>query len=71
MNVFNNFVNRKIRISNFEIGLVKIAVACFSIAIGSYFADVFRPYLLLLVLAGIAMSLWATVVWLKAMEETP
>jgi hypothetical protein len=70
MNQLESFFTRKIRISNLDIVLVKWCVFCLSIAIGCYFADFFRPYLLPLVVVGIVLSIWAGVIWLKAMRET-
>jgi hypothetical protein len=70
MNQPESFFTRKIRISNLDIALVKWSVACIAIAIGCYFADLFRPYILPLVVVGILTGIWATVIWLKAMRET-
>jgi hypothetical protein len=70
MNTINNFFTRKIRVSNLEIGLVKLTVYCLGIAIGAHFVDIFRPHVLLLVGVGLATGIWAGVIWLKAMKET-
>jgi hypothetical protein len=70
MNQIENFFTRKIRISNLEIGLIKIAAGCLAIAIGAWFADFFRPYLVLLVVIAFVAGIWATAIWLKAMKET-
>ena len=70
MSPSDNFYTRKIRVSNLDIGLIKWSVACLSIAFGAYFAELFRPYVLPLVVVGIVTSIWASIIWLKAMKET-
>jgi hypothetical protein len=64
-----NFFNRKVRMANWQISLLKLAVTCIAIAIGCYFADFFRPYLLPLVAVGIVTSIWVTIIWIQAMKE--
>ncbi len=63
-------MDRKVKLSNWQIAILKFSVACFAIAIGTYFADFFRPYLIELVIAGIVTTIWITVIWIKAMKES-
>jgi hypothetical protein len=66
---FPELMKRKVSMTNWQIGVLKLSVACLAIAIGCYFAEFFRPYLLLLVTVGVVTSIWITVIWLKAMKE--
>jgi hypothetical protein len=70
MNQFEKFFTRKIRISNLEIGLIKLTAGCLALVLGAYFAEYLEPYLLLLVVIALVAGIWATVIWLKAMKET-
>ncbi len=66
---FPELMNRKVPLYNWQLWVFKFSVFCLSLAIGCYFADFLRPYLLPIVIVGIVMSIWITVMWLKAMKE--
>jgi hypothetical protein len=66
-----DFYTQKVSLANWQIGVVKLSVACIAIALGSYFPKTFLPYGLYLVTAGIVFTIWATVIWLKAMQLGP
>jgi len=63
-----DFYTQKVTLANWQIGVFKLGVACIAIALGCYFPTDFKPYGLFLVTAGIVFTIWATVIWLKAME---
>jgi hypothetical protein len=71
MNSITNLYNRKVTMSNWQLSVFKLSVFCLSLAIGCYFADFVRPYLVPLLAIGIVTSVWITMIWLKAMKETP
>ncbi len=69
MNSLISFFERKVPLTNWQLWIYKVAVFCLSIAIGCYFADYLKPYLLAFVVIGVITSVWITVIWLKAMKE--
>ncbi|MBU0749991.1 hypothetical protein KKH15_00545 [Patescibacteria group bacterium] len=48
-----------------QLGLVKWAVLFIGIAIGAYWADVFVPYVIHLMVVGLAISAYIFIVWLQ------
>lgn len=70
MNFLVNLYKRQVRMSNWQLWIFKFSVFCLSLAIGCYFADYVRPYLVPLIIVGIVTCVWITVIWLKAMKET-
>lgn len=48
-----------------QLGLLKWAVLAIGIAVGAEWAEVFTPYTLVLVVAGLVVSLYLALVWAK------
>ncbi len=48
-----------------QLGMLKWAVLCIGIAIGAHFATVFTPYVVVLIMVGLVLSLYLAIVWLK------
>lgn len=60
MNIFKNYVY-----SWWQVGLLKLALLSFGLAIGSYWPDVFSIYTTHLVVLGIALGIYLGFVSLK------
>jgi len=52
-------------LSTWEIGVIKIAVACMAVAIGSIWPEVFAPYAKVLFAIGALASVYALFFWTK------
>jgi len=48
-----------------QLGLLKWAVLAIGIAVGAEWADIFAPFIVVLVVAGLLVSLYLAVVWAK------
>jgi len=48
-----------------EVGVIKLTVLCFGIAIGAKFSYLFISHLLVIVLIGIVLACYALYIWLK------
>ncbi len=70
MNFLPNLYTRPVRMINWQLSVFKLSVFCLSLAIGCYFADYIRPYIVPLLIVGIMMGFWITAIWLKAMKES-
>lgn len=51
--------------STWDIGIIKIAVACMAIAIGATWPEVLVPYVKAFVIVGILSGAYALSVWIK------
>ncbi len=56
---------KTVPMSSWDIGIIKIAVACMAFAIGSTWPEIFAPYSKLLFTVGILAGLYAGYSWLK------
>ncbi len=48
-----------------QVGLFKLSVATFSIAIGAYWRDVFLPYLTTIIVIAVTSGFYVGYVWFK------
>jgi hypothetical protein len=48
-----------------QVGLFKLSVLTFGIAVGAYWQDVFLPYLTTLLIIAVASGLYVGYVWFK------
>lgn len=70
MESLGSFYKHKVSLSNWQLSVLKWSSGCMGIAIGVYFTDVLRPYILLFVGIGLALGIWLTPIWFKAMKES-
>ena len=62
-----DFYTQKVSLANWQIGVIKLSVACLALTLACYFPSAFKPYALFLTV-GIVLAIWATVIWLRAMD---
>jgi hypothetical protein len=48
-----------------QVSVIKMASGCFGVAIGAYWADIFAPYVLWFVVAGLVFGLYAGSFWFR------
>ncbi len=60
MNIFKNYT-----FSWWQVGILKLALLCFGLAIGSYWPEVFSQYTKLLVIIGVASAIYIGLITLK------
>jgi len=46
-----------------QIGLVKLCLLCFGVAIGAYWSEIFLPYIGLLITIGVVLGIYLSVIW--------
>lgn len=56
---------KTVLMTTWDIGVIKLAVACIAFAIASTWPDVFAPYARVLFTLGIILGLYALSTWLK------
>jgi len=56
---------KTVSMSTWDIGIIKIAVACMAFAIGSTWPNIFAPYAKILFTIGILAALHALYTWTK------
>jgi type IV secretory pathway TrbL component len=56
---------KTVSMSTWDIGVIKIAVACMAISIGATWPEVFAPYVKAFVVVGILAGAYALSVWIK------
>ncbi len=59
------YLTRKVSWSAWQLGVLKLSMVSFGIILGSYFADFWKPLMLLLWAVFIATAVWASVMWLQ------
>ena len=62
-------MNKKVKLTNWELGLLKLVSGLLGIAIGAYFADFIKPYVLEIAVMGIGTGILFTFIWLRAMRQ--
>jgi len=60
MKIFKNYTY-----SWWQIGLLKLALLCFGVAIGAYWHEVFSGYITILIVAGIILGIYIGFISLK------
>ena len=63
------FCTKKVTLANYELSIFKYAVSLLSMVIGAYFACYLRPFLLPMLILGLALAVWATIAWWKGMDQ--
>lgn len=56
---------KTVPMSTWDIGIIKIAVACMAFAIASTWPEIFAPYSKILFVVGIIIGLYAGYFWLN------
>jgi len=65
-----SFLTRKVVWANWQFGVLKLAMLALGIIIGVYFTDFLKPYVWLFGLVFLALAIWVTIMWVKAMRKT-
>lgn len=60
MNIFTSH-----KMSLWQVGILKLAVLCFGVAIGANWPMVFQQYTIFLVIVGAASGLYIAYIWMK------
>lgn len=59
MNIFGNKT-----VTWWQVGLLKLSVGAFGVAVGAYWSDIFLPYLTPIIVIAIVSGLYIAYVWL-------
>jgi hypothetical protein len=62
-------MKRKVTLTYWQTDVMKFAIACIFLAMGIRFGYDLQPYFWPILLFGIALSIWAIVIWFRAKKE--
>jgi hypothetical protein len=58
----------KVPLANWQLSLLKFSALCFGLAIGAYFADYLKPFILIFLALSIFSGLWIGTIWFRNMS---
>ncbi len=65
-----NILTRTVLWTNWQFGVLKLAMLALGIMIGVSFADFLKPYLWLFGLVFLATTTWVTIMWVREMQKS-
>ena len=65
-----NFLTRTVVWTNWQFGVLKLAMLALGIMIGAFFAEFLKPYLWMFGLVFLASTTWVTIMWVRAMQKS-